>query len=331
MRSRPRRADVHARPLAVNNLPRAAVELCEVSEETVERTLFRGRGFRVGEFRCRPESPRWRQVNEIPPVAHVAFPHTSVVIQHLGRDPVLTNHNHVMFYNAGQQYRRMLHDPLGDRCIFVEIGSERLAELTGRDDETAFPFADGPSQPAVYLLQHQLARAAAEHEHSELLLLEESLVAALDESFGSALALYGQGRRCGRAATADSHRELAESAKAVLTENVAARLTLELLARRLYCSEFHLARVFRAHTGFSLHRYQTHLRLRLAVDRLTDPDIELSALASDLGFASHSHFTDTFRSTFGFSPSVVRRAPSRRMLRELRAVLDVEPRRAQVR
>jgi AraC-like DNA-binding protein len=59
------------------------------------------------------------------------------------------------------------------------------------------------------------------------------------------------------------------------------------------------------------------LRLRLALDRIDDEGCDLTALANELGFSSHSHFTDAFRSLFGAPPSIVRAAgaPNRRELR----------------
>jgi AraC-like DNA-binding protein len=64
--------------------------------------------------------------------------------------------------------------------------------------------------------------------------------------------------------------------------------------------------VFRAETGFSVDRYHRALRLRAALERLPAHGGRLSALALDLGFSSHSHFSDTFRREFGVAPSAVR-------------------------
>ena len=57
----------------------------------------------------------------------------------------------------------------------------------------------------------------------------------------------------------------------------------------MYASPFHLARVFHACTGFTLHRYRLHLRLRAALARLSEPGIELTGLAFELGFSSLGH------------------------------------------
>ncbi len=44
----------------------------------------------------------------------------------------------------------------------------------------------------------------------------------------------------------------------------------------------------------------------MALEPLRDTKTELSSLALDLGFSSHSHFTETFRRTFGRTPSSLR-------------------------
>jgi AraC-like DNA-binding protein len=49
------------------------------------------------------------------------------------------------------------------------------------------------------------------------------------------------------------------------------------------------------------------LRLAQALDRLPRED-DLSALAHELGFSSHSHFASAFRQTYGRSPSEFQRA-----------------------
>jgi AraC-like DNA-binding protein len=91
----------------------------------------------------------------------------------------------------------------------------------------------------------------------------------------------------------------------------------------VHASPFHLARVFRERAGVPVHRYLTRLRLRAALERLSDGADDLTALALDLGFSSHSHFTDAFRREFGRSPSDVRRDAGPRALREMSKDLEV--------
>lgn len=74
------------------------------------------------------------------------------------------------------------------------------------------------------------------------------------------------------------------------------------------CSYFHLARLFRTHTGLSLHAYRERLRLAAALQRLDEGEGDLAALAHDLGYSSQSHFGALFRRGVGVTPAHARQA-----------------------
>ena len=97
-----------------------------------------------------------------------------------------------------------------------------------------------------------------------------------------------------------------EAARDVIARRFTDNLSLADIAREVDSSVFHLARIFKARTGFSLHAYRNQLRLRAALERLHDRDVDLIEHRVDLGFSSHSHFTETFRRHFGGTPSVIR-------------------------
>ena len=101
------------------------------------------------------------------------------------------------------------------------------------------------------------------------------------------------------------HRAV-ERARDFIASEPARRHTLADIAQAVHCSPFHLARTFRANTGTSLHGFRTQLRLAEAVERLRDGERDLNALAADLGFSSHSHFSAVFRRRFGVPPSQLR-------------------------
>jgi AraC family transcriptional regulator len=275
------------------------------------RILYRSGLFTLGEFRCPPENPRWREVNVNGMRPLVAFPGTSVVIHQQRQEPVLANSNHVIFYGGGQHYRRLLHDERGDHCLFVEIGPRFARELGVAGG--SIPFVDAPSDPRAYLR----LRLAASTLHDSLS-VEEAVYEAVGRSLEAGAAVHGRRRAAVRARTEHDHHQLVERTKALLTERAPRHDTLERIARQVHASEFHLARVFRDRTGFTLHGYRTHLRLRLALERLR-AETDIATIASELGFNSHSHFTDAFRCVFGVPPS-----EARRDLRELRRMLEAQ-------
>lgn len=102
-------------------------------------------------------------------------------------------------------------------------------------------------------------------------------------------------------------REAVERARDHLRSAPTCSDDLPTIARLIGVSPFHLARAFRAATGFTLHAYRTRLRMGLALDALArDDGADFSQLALDLGYAHHSHFSSVFRRAYGMSPRVAR-------------------------
>lgn len=138
-----------------------------------------------------------------------------------------------------------------------------------------------PGRPAWYLRQRRLFRAASDPTAgSDALALEEHILALVDD--------------------------VATAARELLARRATEPLTLEAIARAVGVSSFHLCRAFREVTGVTLHQYRDVLRLTQALEWI-DAGADLSAIALEAGYSSHSHFTSAFRRTFGVTPSAARR------------------------
>jgi len=288
--------------------------------EQPSRVIFESRLFRLGEFHLLPGDPRWGGENWIGPGAHVVFPGTAVRIAHAGRGALVADANQVVFYRDGESYRRELVDPRGDHCVFVVPAPPLLHEAIAAAGGAGLSFTHGPADPASYLRQRVVAHHAVHSPEPDPLLVEEELTRAVAEVVRAAVRASAGGPR-GRAAG-----EVAvDAARAALAARFCERLSLDGLAREVHVSPFHLAHRFRARTGIGLHAYRTQLRLREALRRIAEPETSLTDLALDLGFASHSHFTDTFRRSFGRPPSAVRAAVRARGSAEARRILEAAP------
>jgi AraC-like DNA-binding protein len=68
-----------------------------------------------------------------------------------------------------------------------------------------------------------------------------------------------------------------------------------------------LTQAFKHAEGVPLYRYHLRLRLARSLDLLADSD-DLTDLALDLGFTSHSHFTAAFGKVYGVTPSAFQRS-----------------------
>ena len=109
----------------------------------------------------------------------------------------------------------------------------------------------------------------------------------------------------------ERHERLVDSTRALLALKLTEPISLENVGKAVGVSAFHLCRVFRAVTGTTITRYRHGLRLRAALGRVSSSDADLSAVAIDYGYSSHSHFTSAFRREFGMTPTEFRRAATR--------------------
>lgn len=280
----------------------------------VEQLLFDGPLSRVGAFRCPAGHPLFADSGPIVNPIFV-FPRTAVWIQHDGRAAFLSDPTIATLYNRGQTYRRRQLGKIGDHCDWFALAPAVLAEIAGARNPRATerperPF--GETQTAVdsrtYVFQRQLVEALAAGR-CDPLFVEENVVWLAMRVLDGAADRTGlpQPRHCVSTRAARLHREHAEHARQILAVRFGGASSLDELARLIGVSVFHLCRVFRRQTGLTLHEYRTELRLRHALERLPERGADLTQIALDVGFSSHSHFTAAFRRTFGLTPSAFAR------------------------
>lgn len=264
-----------------------------------ERTLHTSRDLRFGIFTCPPGDRRWDEVNLSGERPYLVFPQErGITIAQEGRQAVLATPAQIMVYPAGQRFRRSPAASDRDRCVFVDVSEQALADAGISSALFADPCA--PCDPRTYLLQHHIVQRLLDSP-GDPLDVEEDLHLLLRRI--AAITPSTPMRARARARTARAHRTLVEDAKTLVADRLSDPVTLDDLARSLAVSAGHLARVFRAVTGMSLHAYRTTVRTRLALTAVRAFERDLASLAADLGFASHSHLTETFRRTFGLPPS----------------------------
>ncbi|HZS09946.1 MAG TPA: AraC family transcriptional regulator [Blastocatellia bacterium] len=285
----------------------------------------------VRDYSCRAASggPAGEEnpgVNNIVLMRHGAF------CKHFGRRSVTADVNQAVFFSKESSYRVSHPTDCGDRgTVFVpspRILGDIIRELDPSIEdhpERPFPFVTGPCDSGVFWRHRELVQRleAAPSDPLEPLWADVTALQLIADVLEAAFARHGMPRKRRRKGTEADHAERAEAAKTWLASRFCERITLDQVARAVYASPFHLARVFQQRTGVPVHRYLTLLRLRASLERLADGADDLTALALELGFSSHSHFTDAFRREFGRAPSEVRRDASRRTLREMSKNLEV--------
>jgi AraC family transcriptional regulator len=101
-------------------------------------------------------------------------------------------------------------------------------------------------------------------------------------------------------------QRLITRAKEFLEAHLGDPIRLTDVAHAVGASPAYLTDVFSRVEGIPLHRYLMQLRLARALVDLPDAR-DITTLALDLGFSSHSHFTLVFRRAFGCPPSEFRK------------------------
>ena len=283
-------------------------------DSSVDTPVFRGHKTAIGAFRCPSDHPSFRDSGPTSDFL-VVFPRTSVWIRHEGSQAFLADPNVVTIYNRAQRYERRPQSPDGDRCDWFAVSGAVAREIAGTfepvagESERPFRFQWSRSTPALYLRQRTLMRRV-ERGEADALETEQEVMGIV----ASVLALaHGQTPRAmgRRTSSIRRHRELADAARTELMRAPQLNRSVHDLALAIGTSPYHLCRVFLACTGKTLHQYRLELRTRHALELLEGAAVTpptLSALAHQLGFASHSHFVLAMRRQFGATPSVVRKA-----------------------
>ncbi len=264
----------------------------------------------LNKFRC----PLWHPafLNPIPPPSDmIVFPREAVTITQSGRIPVVANVNLVMLYNQGQCYRRQKISDRGDRCEFFRFDRDAVIDSVSRFDPSV---ADCPDQPfrfshgyisgELFIKQRRLLKQVEQGVYDQHpIKWDEDIIEILDETVAQIFKNRGTKQVGAGPAALRQRKQLVFDTQAYLSQKYFEKLSLQEMATELDASPFHLCRIFKSDTGLTIHDYITRIRLRVAIENIQNGTRDLTRLALDLGFSSHSHFTAAFRKAFRLTPS----------------------------
>lgn len=246
---------------------------------------------------------RHRSAEECSAATHLVFPYRGVYVRHVGSDQSVADANHVLFFNAGEGYQVSHPVVGGDASLGLVVSQPLLRELAppalvARRDEFGFRGQslriDPRAQALVALLRHSLTHGSIETLEAESLAL--TLVC---RSLGP--------RTAHETGATHARRRLVNRVKLLLAGDLNRRWSLADIAAEIGGSAVYLTQAFQQVEGVPLYRYHLRLRLARALDLVARYD-DMSALALDLGFSSHSHFAAAFKQAYGRSPTAFRKS-----------------------
>jgi len=254
---------------------------------------------------CCSGTCRHRTAEEFASATHLVFPYRGIYVRHVGQHQAVADANHVLFFNGGEGYQVSHPVAGGDSCLSLSLADSILHELAPArilSDGAIAGFRrqhqgiDPRAQALVALLKHGLHQGTIEPFEAENLTLT--------------LVCRSLGPRTSHTTRASRARSrLTDRVKVLLASDLSRRWALAEIAAEIRASAVYLTQLFQQVEGIPLYRYHLRLRLARALDLIAQYD-DLSALAADLGFSSHSHFSAAFRQTYGRSPSAFKQSAS---------------------
>jgi AraC family transcriptional regulator len=284
--------------------------------EISRKTLFESPMLQIGLFEARPRSDACgdveRQERNV-----IALPLSGLFSKHdaPGRHVVGTP-SHAVFFAADTPYRIGFPGGIGDRAISLRFDEALAPEWLDPRSNGAALASNALLPPHAMMLRNllwmRLARSEADEFEAEALGLDLlSLSLKSVRSSGAAPRPQSRARRM---------RAL-ERVKEAVALAPARKWNVARLAEVANLSPFHLCHVFREAVGTSIYDYVLHERLAQTLDAVLDCEDDLTTIALDAGFNSHSHFTARFRGFFGCTPLALRRTARSSEIAELRKIV----------
>jgi len=282
------------------------------------KSLFEGETLKIGLFEARPTSDacgdvEWQKSNV------VVLPFSGVFSKHdaPGRH-VIGTPSHAVFIASDTPYRISFPGAIGDRALIVRFREALAPELLGRrGSESLASHGLLPSNAIMLrnLLWTRLEKGEADRFETEALGLD-----LLNMSLRSMRAGDFSLRRSTLARQMDAVKRVKEAVALA----PAHKWSVAQLARIANLSPFHLCRVFRQIVGTSIYDYVLRERLAYALDAVLDRRKDITTIALDAGFTSHSHFTARFRRFFNCTPVAFRHLARAEHVVELRKIMTAQ-------
>jgi AraC family transcriptional regulator len=259
------------------------------------RHLLNTESVSVRDVRCLGEC-RHKSAEEYSLLTYLVFPYRGIFVRHLGQNDAVADANQVLFFNQGEGYRVSHPIAGGDDSLVLAFSESLLRELAPPAHLRGGPalafrqqrlYADEQTQALAAELRHRLHKCAWDLEGESLAL---SLTRRLLDRAGAGAVQSSIGKQ-----------KLVDRAKLVLSSDLTRRWTLAAVSAEVGVSPVYLTQAFHQVEGVPLYRYNLRLRLTRTLQLIPGCG-DLSQLALDLGFSSHSHFSAAFRRVYGRTP-----------------------------
>ena len=273
------------------------------SKRPAARLLAQGDGWAVHDVLC-GAGPRDRAFEELHSTTTLAVV-VAGTFQYRSRSRrELMIPGSLLLGNAGDAFECGHEHATGDRCVSFSYAPETFESLFCDSGARASrPAFRAIRIPPLRLLSPYLAdvsarlRAPSSTRWEELAIDLPVQVLRLDDGISSGATAFDS------ASTARVTRVV----RGIENGDDAAQ-SVHAMAREARLSPYHFLRTFHAVTGMTPHQYLLRIRLCRAALRIASEPDKILDIALACGFGDVSNFNRTFRSEFGVSPRIYRKA-----------------------
>ena len=275
--------------------------------EPVEKYLYEGRDVRIGRYDCRADHESFALTESVADDMFVLATR-ALWLRRSTKSFQYVSPGSVLIHDAGSTIERRQSRDGGDLAYWFSVRPAEFREaLSSHGLRTSIPRLGMHASPQVQLGFASILKevnadmpSSLSTESQVLSLLDEICqAAALNASNASTVVVRAESRA--------KATRLIDRAKEFIDGNLAEDIDLGAIAREVGLSAFYLCRLFKSIAGMSIHEYRIRQRLSFALDRMiAGHGDDLSRLALDSGFSSHSHLTRTFSRRYGMPPSSLR-------------------------
>jgi AraC family transcriptional regulator len=185
---------------------------------------------------------------------------------------------------------------------FGGTGARKIV-FTPQASSLEFLQSRGISSEAPRHMRSPAVLRLASHLLAEMRHQDEFAPLALDGIVLELVAAFARGERTDGGSQAPPW---VRAARNLIHEKCGGSDSLEDIAVCVGRHPVHLAREFRRHFGASIGEYRRRLRVEKAAGMLRRRNVDLTEIALDCGFASHSHLCRSFKAAYGMTPSEYR-------------------------
>lgn len=240
------------------------------------------------------------------------FPEIGIILEgsgtyHYQDEFVPVQAGDVLIFNPGVGHESVIYSPEDYRMEFfvgftnVQFNGMRKNHIDLRDGATLL-HTQGKTRRTIARLCEEMDKENLARNLGWYFMLKSALIQLLLTIVREQLELRDSAG--GIAAEPVQKKHVAGQIADYLDEHYAERISLDLIAEKMYLSPYYISKIFKAEIGESPIHYLIRVRMERAKELLKeDASLPIAEIAERVGYEDVYHFSKLFKKAYGMPPS----------------------------